>query len=144
MDWVSFDEIKKTVTLQMAIDHYGIPLRRVDRTRSGASARLPTPRLEEEHREFHGHPHQRRGRRLGMPVAVVHQIARPRRRQRARFRRRDGTVFRPRRGDQTANVVSRSGRRQSADDRLARNLARKFPRARNRSQNSFQKKMAME
>jgi DNA primase len=29
MDWVSFDEIKKTVSLQMAIDHYGIPLRRV-------------------------------------------------------------------------------------------------------------------
>ena len=23
MDWVSFDEIKKTVTLQMAIEHYG-------------------------------------------------------------------------------------------------------------------------
>ena len=31
MDWVSFDEIKKTVTLQMAIEHYGIPLRRVER-----------------------------------------------------------------------------------------------------------------
>jgi DNA primase len=29
MDWVSFDEIKKTVTLQMAIEHYGIALRRV-------------------------------------------------------------------------------------------------------------------
>src|ERR1700680_635685 len=29
MDWVSFDEIKKSVTLQMAIGHYGIPLRRV-------------------------------------------------------------------------------------------------------------------
>jgi DNA primase len=29
MDWVSFDEIKKKVTLQMAIEHYGIPLHRV-------------------------------------------------------------------------------------------------------------------
>src|ERR1700722_5896390 len=29
MDWVSFDEIKKTVTLQMAIEHYSIALRRV-------------------------------------------------------------------------------------------------------------------
>jgi DNA primase len=29
MDWVSFDEIKKTVSLQMVIDHYRIPLRRV-------------------------------------------------------------------------------------------------------------------
>jgi len=29
MDWVSFEEIKKTVTLQMAIKHYGIPLRRI-------------------------------------------------------------------------------------------------------------------
>ena len=30
MDWVSFDEIKKVVTLQMAIEHYGIQLRRVN------------------------------------------------------------------------------------------------------------------
>jgi DNA primase len=29
MDWVSFDEIKKTVSLQLVIEHYGIPLRRV-------------------------------------------------------------------------------------------------------------------
>jgi DNA primase len=29
MDWVSFEEIKKTVTLQMAIEHYSIALRRV-------------------------------------------------------------------------------------------------------------------
>lgn len=28
MDWVSFDEIKKTVTLQMVIDRYGWPLRK--------------------------------------------------------------------------------------------------------------------
>ena len=29
MDWVNFDEIKKIVSLQMVIEHYGIPLRRV-------------------------------------------------------------------------------------------------------------------
>jgi DNA primase len=29
MDWVSFDEIKKTVSLQMVIERYGIPLRRI-------------------------------------------------------------------------------------------------------------------
>jgi DNA primase len=29
MDWVNFDEIKKAVTLQMAIEHYSIALRRV-------------------------------------------------------------------------------------------------------------------
>jgi|SRR5579884_534750 len=29
MSWISFDEIKKAVTLQMVIDHYGIGLRRV-------------------------------------------------------------------------------------------------------------------
>ena len=28
MDWVSFDEIKKTVSLQMVLDHYGIDLPR--------------------------------------------------------------------------------------------------------------------
>ena len=28
MDWVSFDEIKKTVSLETVIHHYGIPLRR--------------------------------------------------------------------------------------------------------------------
>src|SRR5580698_2864425 len=32
MDWVSFDEIKKVVTLQMAIEHYGIQLRHVNPT----------------------------------------------------------------------------------------------------------------
>ncbi len=30
MDWVSFEEIKNTVTLQMALDRYGIMLRRVN------------------------------------------------------------------------------------------------------------------
>ena len=141
MDWVSFDEIKKTVSLQMVIDHYGIPLRRVGREHAPRQMPLADPQLEREQREFHGHPHQRRGRRLGMPVAILHQIPRSRRRQRPRFRRRDGTVFRSRRGDQIANLVSRSGRgRTRTRGTVARNLTRKFPRARNRSRNSFQRK----
>lgn len=42
MDWVSFDEIKKTVSLQMAIDHYGIPLRRVGPDTLRGKCPLPT------------------------------------------------------------------------------------------------------
>jgi len=41
MDWVSFDEIKKTVTLQMAIEHYGIQLRRVNATSLRGKCPLP-------------------------------------------------------------------------------------------------------
>ena len=93
MDWVSFDEIKKTVSLQMAIDHYGIRLRqRVNANTLRGKCPLPTHGSKNKHREFHGHTHQRRGRGLGVPVAIVHQSPWPRRRQRARFRRRDGTT----------------------------------------------------
>ena len=42
MDWVSFDEIKKTVSLQMAIDHYRIPLRRVGPDTLRGKCPLPT------------------------------------------------------------------------------------------------------
>ena len=28
MDWVSFDEIKNKITLRMAVERYGIPLRK--------------------------------------------------------------------------------------------------------------------
>jgi DNA primase len=42
MDWVSFEEIKKTVTLQMAIDHYRIPLRRVGPDTLRGKCPLPT------------------------------------------------------------------------------------------------------
>jgi DNA primase len=42
MDWVSFDEIKKTVTLQMAIDQYGISLRRVGPDTLRGKCPLPT------------------------------------------------------------------------------------------------------
>src|ERR1700681_3117222 len=41
MDWVSFDEIKKTVTLQMAIERYGIPLRRVNANSLRGKCPLP-------------------------------------------------------------------------------------------------------
>jgi DNA primase len=42
MDWVSFDEIKKTVTLQMAIEHYSVPLRRVGPDTLRGRCPLPT------------------------------------------------------------------------------------------------------
>src|ERR1700693_1752988 len=42
MDWVSFDEIKKTVSLQMVIDHYGIPLRRIGPDTLRGKCPLPT------------------------------------------------------------------------------------------------------
>jgi DNA primase len=42
MDWVSFDEIKKTVSLQMAIEHYGIPIRRVGADTLRGKCPLPT------------------------------------------------------------------------------------------------------
>src|ERR1700693_1360507 len=42
MDWVSFDEIKKTVSLQMVIDHYGIPLRRIGPNTLRGKCPLPT------------------------------------------------------------------------------------------------------
>jgi DNA primase len=42
MDWVSFEEIKKTVSLQMAIEHYVIPLRRVGPDTLRGNCPLPT------------------------------------------------------------------------------------------------------
>ncbi len=42
MDWVSFDEIKKTVSLQMVIERYGIPLRRVGSDALRGKCPLPT------------------------------------------------------------------------------------------------------
>ena len=42
MDWVSFDEIKKTVSLQMVLDHYHIPLRRVGPDTIRGKCPLPT------------------------------------------------------------------------------------------------------
>src|SRR5277367_420652 len=42
MDWVSFDEIKKTVSLQMALDHYGIRLRGAGLNTLRGKCPLPT------------------------------------------------------------------------------------------------------
>src|ERR1700684_1335983 len=46
MDWVSFDEIKHTVSLQMAIERYGIQLRRVNATTLRGKWPLPSHRSE--------------------------------------------------------------------------------------------------
>jgi DNA primase len=52
MDWVSFDEIKKTVTLQMAIEHYGIPLRRVNTNTLRGKCPLPSHGSETSRESF--------------------------------------------------------------------------------------------
>src|SRR5580704_4214436 len=52
MDWVSFDEIKKEVTLQMAIERYGIPLRRVNATTLRGRCPLPSHRSEKSTESF--------------------------------------------------------------------------------------------
>src|SRR5271168_2663494 len=52
MDWVSFDEIKKTVTLQMAIEHYGVPLRRMNTNTLRGKCPLPTHGSETSNESF--------------------------------------------------------------------------------------------
>jgi len=52
MDWVSFDEIKKEVSLQMAIEHYGIPLRRVNATTLRGRCPLPSHSSRESKESF--------------------------------------------------------------------------------------------
>src|SRR5580704_3388382 len=52
MDWVSFDEIKKEVTLQMAIERYGIPLRRVNATTLRGRCPFPSHRSEKSTESF--------------------------------------------------------------------------------------------
>lgn len=52
MDWVSFDEIKKVVTLRMAIDHYKIPLRRVNAHTLRGKCPLPTHHSEKSSDSF--------------------------------------------------------------------------------------------
>ncbi len=52
MDWVSFDEIKKTVTLRMAIEHYGIPLRQVNATTLRGKCPLPSHGSETSKESF--------------------------------------------------------------------------------------------
>jgi DNA primase len=52
MDWVSFDEIKKVVTLQMAIERYGIPLRRVNTNTLRGKCPLPAHGSEKSNESF--------------------------------------------------------------------------------------------
>src|SRR5665213_1436601 len=52
MDWVSFDEIKKVVTLQMAIEHYGIPLRRTNANTLRGKCPLPMHGSEKSNESF--------------------------------------------------------------------------------------------
>src|SRR6202451_4064630 len=52
MDWVSFDEIKKIVTLQMAIDHYGTQLRHVNATTLRGKCPLPVHGSEKSRESF--------------------------------------------------------------------------------------------
>ena len=52
MDWVSFDEIKKVVTLQMVIEHYGIPLRHVNATTLRGKCPLPSHGSEKSKESF--------------------------------------------------------------------------------------------
>jgi DNA primase len=52
MDWVSFDEIKKEVTLQMVIERYGLPLRRVNASTLRGRCPLPTHHSEKRTESF--------------------------------------------------------------------------------------------
>src|SRR5580658_487329 len=52
MDWVSFEEIKKTVPLEKAIEHYGIPLRRVNANSLRGKCPLPSHRSEKSTESF--------------------------------------------------------------------------------------------
>ena len=52
MDWVSFEEIKKTVSLEKAIEHYGIPLRRVNANSLRGKCPLPMHGSEKSKESF--------------------------------------------------------------------------------------------
>jgi DNA primase len=52
MDWVSFNEIKQVVTLQMAIEHYGIQLRHVNATTLRGKCPLPSHGSEKSKESF--------------------------------------------------------------------------------------------
>lgn len=52
MDWVSFDEIKQKVTLRMAIERYGIPLRKVGSHILRGKCPLPTHQSKGNNQTF--------------------------------------------------------------------------------------------
>jgi DNA primase len=52
MEWVSFDEIKKLISLQMALERYGLPLRRVGPSTLRGRCPLPTHGSEKSKESF--------------------------------------------------------------------------------------------
>src|SRR5262249_23230974 len=52
MDWVSFDEIKRTVTLEMALNRYGVLLRKVNANSLRGRCPLPTHSSESATESF--------------------------------------------------------------------------------------------
>ena len=94
MDWVSFDEIKKVVTLQMAIEHYGIQLRRVNATTLRGKCPLPSHGSEKSKESFTATLNKGVGGAWACQSQSCIKVARSRRRKCSRFRRRDGTVSR--------------------------------------------------
>jgi len=52
MDWVSFDEIKEKVTLRMALEHYGIPLRKAGSHILRGKCPLPAHQSKESKESF--------------------------------------------------------------------------------------------
>ena len=140
MDWVSFDEIKKVVTLQMAIEHYGIQLRHVNA--NDAPGQMPlADRMV-----------RRRAKRVSPPPfrkawAVPGHASRNRASKHEDASAETFSISSPR-WNNVPSVMRRSNckcgfsfpRPATDRDRLARNLTRKVPRARNRSASWFQKK----
>ena len=52
MDWVSFDEIKNKITLRMAVERYGIPLRKNGSQGLRGKCPLPTHQSKESKESF--------------------------------------------------------------------------------------------
>ena len=52
MDWVSFDEIKKLVPLQLVLDRYGVPLRRIGPNTLRGKCPLPSHASKESKESF--------------------------------------------------------------------------------------------
>ena len=103
MDWVSFDEIKKIVSLQMALDHYGIRLRGAGPNTLRGKCPLPTHASKTSTESFTATLNKGIGGAWACQSQSCIKSARPGRRERTRLCRRDGTMFRSRCGDQTAN-----------------------------------------
>ena len=134
-----FDEIKRTVSLQMALDHYGIRLRNAGPNALWGKCPLPTHAAKKSTESFTATLSKgvggiwacqskscikTRGRVGGNVLDFVATMEQCSVRD-AAIKLQTGFWFRL---------------RAMAGSRLARNLARKVPRARNRRQNLFRKK----